>query len=148
MAVVVPIENPADCEVLLVFCRPMRSQVILPKRQAFAWNCSVATQCTVAYCPTAMLREQFYSDIFEHPPYSPDLAPSDFFLFPKMKEHLAGKRFVNDEDLKNTVGGHMVRQVYTQTVAKVRQVLKCQRRLSEKLDKGMCHNVYTQFLYY
>ena len=31
-----------------------------------------------------------------HPPYSPDLAPSDFFLFPKMKEHL-------DEDLKDAV---------------------------------------------
>ena len=35
-----------------------------------------------------------------HPPYSPDLTPSDLFLFPKMKEHLAGKRFANDEDLK------------------------------------------------
>ena len=48
----------------------------------------------------ALLREQFHWDIFEHPPYSPDLAPSDFFLFPKLKAHLAGKRFENDEDLK------------------------------------------------
>ena len=36
-----------------------------------------------------------------HPPYSPDLAPSDFFLFSKMKEHLAGNCFPNDEDLKD-----------------------------------------------
>ena len=36
-------------------------------------------------------------------PYSPDLAQWDFFLFPKMKEHLAGKRFANDEDLKAAV---------------------------------------------
>ena len=36
-------------------------------------------------------------------PYSPHLAPPDFFLFPKMKEHLAGKRFANDEDLKDAV---------------------------------------------
>ena len=56
----------------------------------------------------ALLFEQFYCDIFEHPPYSPDLAPSEFFLITKMKEHLAGKRFANDEDLKNAVGGHMV----------------------------------------
>ena len=35
-------------------------------------------------------------------PYSPDLSPSDFFLFPKM-EHLAGKHFANDEDLKDAV---------------------------------------------
>jgi histone-lysine N-methyltransferase SETMAR len=29
----------------------------------------------------------------EHPPYSPDLAPSDFYLFPKFKLFLAGQRF-------------------------------------------------------
>ena len=34
-------------------------------------------------------------------PYSPNVAPSDFLLFPKMKEHSAGKRFANDEDLKD-----------------------------------------------
>ena len=47
----------------------------------------------------ALLRDQFHWDIFEHPPYSPDLAPSDFSLVLKMKEHLPGKRFANDEDL-------------------------------------------------
>ena len=36
-------------------------------------------------------------------PYSPDLAPSNFLLFPKMKEHLAGKRLANDEGLKDAV---------------------------------------------
>ena len=35
--------------------------------------------------------------------YSPDLAPSYFFLFRNMKEHLAVKRFTNDEDLKDAV---------------------------------------------
>ena len=49
----------------------------------------------------ALVCEQFHWDIFEHSPYSPDLAPSDCFLFPKMKEHLAGKRFAIDEDLKD-----------------------------------------------
>ena len=48
----------------------------------------------------ALLREQFHRDIFEHPPYSPDLASSDFFLFSKLKEHLADKCFANDEDRK------------------------------------------------
>jgi histone-lysine N-methyltransferase SETMAR len=28
--------------------------------------------------------------VLEHPPYSPDLAPADFFLFPHVKEKLAG----------------------------------------------------------
>lgn len=42
-------------------------------------------------------------EIFGHPPYSPDLAPSDFHLFPKLKECLGGKQFANDEDLKQEV---------------------------------------------
>ncbi len=33
-----------------------------------------------------------------HPPYSPDLAPCDFFLFPKMKERLRGKQFQTPEE--------------------------------------------------
>ena len=49
----------------------------------------------------ALLREHFHWDIFEHPPQSPDLEPFDLFLFPKLKEHLAGKRFANSEDLKD-----------------------------------------------
>jgi len=29
--------------------------------------------------------------VLEHPAYSPDLAPNDFFLFPKIKEILKGR---------------------------------------------------------
>jgi len=31
--------------------------------------------------------------LLDHPPYSPDLAPSDFFLFPNLKRELRGRRF-------------------------------------------------------
>ena len=31
--------------------------------------------------------------LMEHPPYSPDLVPCDFFLFPKIKSALKGTRF-------------------------------------------------------
>ena len=37
--------------------------------------------------------------VIEHPPYSPDLAPADFFLFPKIKKQLAGKT-LTQESLK------------------------------------------------
>jgi histone-lysine N-methyltransferase SETMAR len=33
----------------------------------------------------------------DHPPYSPDLAPSDFHLFLHPQKHLAGKHFDDDE---------------------------------------------------
>ena len=32
-------------------------------------------------------------DVLDHPPYSPDLSPCDFLLFPRLKETLAGHRF-------------------------------------------------------
>ena len=38
-----------------------------------------------------------------HPPYSPDLAPSDFHLFPAMKLFLKGKRFSDDAALISEV---------------------------------------------
>ena len=38
-----------------------------------------------------------------HPPYSPDLAPSDYHLFGPMKLHMKGMRHENDDDLKTTV---------------------------------------------
>lgn len=35
-----------------------------------------------------------------HPPYSPDLAPSDFYLFNRLKKHLRGTRFDSPQDLR------------------------------------------------
>ena len=38
-----------------------------------------------------------------HPPYSPDLDPSKFFVcFPQMKKVLKGKHFVDVEEVKQT----------------------------------------------
>ena len=33
------------------------------------------------------------TSVVPHPPYSPDLAPADFFLFPKLKTTLKGRHF-------------------------------------------------------
>ena len=44
----------------------------------------------------ALLTERFLTDnnmtVVPHPPYLPDLAPSDFFLFPKLEMKLQGRR--------------------------------------------------------
>ena len=37
--------------------------------------------------------------MLEHPAYSPDLAPSDFFLFPKIEEILKGRHFDDTDDI-------------------------------------------------
>jgi hypothetical protein len=36
----------------------------------------------------------------DHAPYSPDLAPADFWLFPEPKSVLKGTRFSDVEDIK------------------------------------------------
>ena len=42
-------------------------------------------------------------ELLPHPPYSPDLAPSDFHLFPKLKNALSGNHFRSDDDVKAAV---------------------------------------------
>lgn len=41
--------------------------------------------------------------VLDHPPYSPDLAPCDFFLFPKLKIPLKGCFFEDLETIKTAV---------------------------------------------
>ena len=41
--------------------------------------------------------------LIDHPPYSPDLAPSDYFLFPNLKKHVAGKWYESDDDVISAV---------------------------------------------
>jgi len=40
--------------------------------------------------------------VLEHPAYSQDLAPSDFFLFPKIKEILKGRNFDDTDDISSS----------------------------------------------
>jgi len=50
------------------------------------------------------LTRRFLTDnnmtVVPHPPYSPDLAPSDFFLFPKLKMKLKERRFQMVEEIQ------------------------------------------------
>ncbi|KAG6798618.1 teneurin-m isoform X2 [Apis mellifera caucasica] len=40
-------------------------------------------------------------DVSPHPPYSPDLAPSDYFLFRSLQNFSNGKNFNNDDDIES-----------------------------------------------
>jgi hypothetical protein len=46
----------------------------------------------------------------DHPPYSPDLAPSDYDLFPHMKRFLAGKQFHSDAEVETIVNNWLQQQ--------------------------------------
>lgn len=45
-----------------------------------------------------------------HPPYSPDLAPSDFFLFSKLKKELRGRRYDEISDVTQATEAYFNRQ--------------------------------------
>jgi histone-lysine N-methyltransferase SETMAR len=45
-------------------------------------------------------------ELLEHTPYSPGLAPSDFFLFSKLKLILAGPRFSLNQEAMAAVNGY------------------------------------------
>jgi len=55
--------------------------------------------------PKNKSKEEFLSTkqitVLEHPAYSPDLAPNDFFLIPKIKEILKGRHFDDNDDIRN-----------------------------------------------
>ena len=42
--------------------------------------------------------------LLSHPPYSPDLAPADYFLFPKLKKELAGITMTQEKFKKEWEG--------------------------------------------
>jgi len=44
--------------------------------------------------------DHFGWEVFDHPPYSPDFAPSDYHLFPNMKTWLATRRFDDDAEMQ------------------------------------------------
>ena len=57
-------------------------------------TCQVRTEAK-----EAVLEEQGLSTL-PHPPYSPDLAPCDFWLLSTIKKELKGRRSESDEELE------------------------------------------------
>ena len=51
------------------------------------------------------LRDLHYA-LLKHPRYSPDVAPSDFCLFPKLNLFLAGQRFSSNQEAIAAVEGY------------------------------------------
>ena len=41
--------------------------------------------------------------VLNHPPYSPDLSPSDFFLFPRLKKMLSGNKYTSRSSLGSAI---------------------------------------------
>jgi histone-lysine N-methyltransferase SETMAR len=71
---------------------------------------------------TAQKCRTFYEEnglrLAPHPPYSPDLVPSDFFLFDYVKERLKGMVFSSYEELLDEIG-EVVTAIESETLTAV-----------------------------
>jgi transposase len=54
-------------------------------------------------CATIDALETLKCEALSHPPYSPDLAPSDFHFFPHLKRDLKGTHFTSEDEVKHAV---------------------------------------------
>lgn len=75
----------------------------------------------------------------DHPPYSPDLAPSDYFLFAKLKSDLRGKKFNDDDEIKQAVFDHFEDKdsayFYSGIEALIRRSQKCVEIKGDYIEK-------------
>jgi len=53
----------------------------------------------------AAIKECNFTEL-PHPPYSADLAPSDYYLFSKLKSDFRGRKFLNDNEVIAAVEEH------------------------------------------
>jgi len=52
---------------------------------------------------TVVTHKKLNFEVLEHPPYSPDLAPSDCLLFLPIQQALRGRQFITEQQLKETM---------------------------------------------
>ncbi|UYV60659.1 hypothetical protein LAZ67_1001772 [Cordylochernes scorpioides] len=93
-----------------------------------------------ASCKTVFTIIKLGFEVLEHPAYSPDLAPSDYFLFGLLKKELKGKRFDSDEDVQKVVQDFfhtLPKSAYKEGIFKLpeqrRQCKESQDRASQKM---------------
>ena len=78
-------------------------------------------------------------ELLPHPPYSPDLAPSDFHLFGPLKEFTKGTKFESDDEVKSVVSDwlrHQSKDFYAEGIGKlVHRWKKCVKLMKDYVEK-------------
>ncbi|CAK1553447.1 unnamed protein product [Leptosia nina] len=81
---IILIENASDCQ---------------PKKASFS---NMTMQTALRKANLEKIKELGW-EVLPHPPYSPDVAPSDFHLFRALQHFLSGKTFANLDDIQNAI---------------------------------------------
>jgi histone-lysine N-methyltransferase SETMAR len=76
---------------------------------------------------------------FDHPPYSPDIAPSDFHVFLHLKTFLGGRWFHDDSEVKEAINTWFASQVASFCDAGIQKLVprydKCLRNGGNYVEK-------------
>ncbi|UYV69280.1 hypothetical protein LAZ67_6003100 [Cordylochernes scorpioides] len=81
---------------------------------------------------TTALIGEFGWELVSHPPYSSDVAPSDFHLFPELKKNLGGTQFQDDDKLEEAVlGFYAARRQSSLTLGSISGCPECKNASNE-----------------
>jgi len=78
-------------------------------------------------------------EVLSHPPYSPDLAPSDFHSCPHLKRDLKGTHFTSDDEVKQAVPSWIKQRTSEFFIDGMRKLVlgweKCTERQGDYVEK-------------
>jgi len=90
-------------------------------------------------CLTLETVEQLGLDVLPHPPYSPDLAPSDYHLFGPMKKMLGWQKFASDTEVQSVISQWLGQQPASFFASDIEKLVdrcdKCLNGLGRYVDK-------------
>ena len=86
-------------------------------------------------------------EVLAHPPYSPDLAPSDYHLFGPLKEALRGRRFTSDQELKEAVHAWLAAQKKKNFLRTERSLCNDGRSALKSKETMLKNDVIISFLF-
>jgi len=75
----------------------------------------------------------------KYSPYSPDLAPCDYWAFPTLKRQLRGKRFSSDDEVRNAMAAVLkvmsqnnLFHLFESFIKRCKESIQCEGRYFEK----------------
>ena len=91
--------------------------------------------CSRCWCRKLTLK----FEVLSHPPYSPDLVPSDFHFFPHLKRDLKGTHFTSDDEVKQAVTSWIKQRIPEFFIDGMRKLVlrweKCIERQGDYVEK-------------
>ena len=82
-------------------------------------------QCPVIRFSWAKGLKASYIHLLPHPPYSPDLARSDYHLFGPMKKMPGGQKFASDTEVQSVVRQWLGQQPASFFVSGIQKLIEC-----------------------